>query len=96
MSLTREQVQHVATLARLELSEEELETFRRQLSDIIAYVQQLERLDTAGVEPTFHVVPVSAPLAADEPRPSIAPEEALANAPARSGTSFAVPKVIDS
>ena len=96
MKLGREEVLHVATLARLELSEAEIETFSRQLSAILGYVGQLERVDTTGVEPTSHAVPMAAPLRADEPRPSPPVEDALANAPARSGTSFSVPKVIES
>jgi aspartyl-tRNA(Asn)/glutamyl-tRNA(Gln) amidotransferase subunit C len=95
MKLTREQVLHVAKLARLELSEAEVETFSRQLSAILGYVEQLEALDTSAVEPTFHVVPMATPMRPDEPAASIPVEEALANAPARIGSAFAVPKVIE-
>jgi aspartyl-tRNA(Asn)/glutamyl-tRNA(Gln) amidotransferase subunit C len=95
MKLTREQVLHVAKLARLELSEAEVETFSRQLSAILGYVAQLEGLDTSAVEPTFHVVPMATPMRPDEPAASIPADEALANAPARTGSAFAVPKVID-
>ena len=96
MAIRREEVLHVATLARLELTDAEVEALGRQLSSILEYVALLETVDTTGVEPTTHVVPMALPLRADEPRPSLAPDEALANAPARSGTSFAVPKVIES
>jgi aspartyl-tRNA(Asn)/glutamyl-tRNA(Gln) amidotransferase subunit C len=96
MKITREQVLHVATLARLELSEEEVELFGKQLSSILDYVDMLERVDTSQVEPTAHVVPMAAPQRPDAPAPSLPVEDALANAPARSGSSFAVPKVIES
>jgi aspartyl-tRNA(Asn)/glutamyl-tRNA(Gln) amidotransferase subunit C len=96
LKLNRQEVLHVATLARLDLSEAEIEMFARQLSDILGYVSRLEEVDTSQVEPTFHVLPMTLPLRADEPALPIGVEEALANAPARVGTSFAVPKVIDS
>lgn len=95
MKLTREQVQHVATLARLHLEDDEVERFALQLSSILGYVEMLEGLDVAGVEPTFHVFDVAAPLRPDVPEPTQTTEEALRNAPAHSGTSFLVPKVLD-
>lgn len=95
VKLSREQVLHVAALARLDLSEAEVEMFSRQLSEILGYVEQLEALDTSAVEPTFHVVPMSMPLRDDAPVPSMTADEALANAPARDGSSFAVPRAIE-
>lgn len=95
MHLTREQVLHVAALARLELTEEEIETFARQLSAILDYVEQLGGVDLGDVEPTLHVGKAALPLRDDEPTASLDPEDALANAPARAGTGFAVPKVIE-
>jgi aspartyl-tRNA(Asn)/glutamyl-tRNA(Gln) amidotransferase subunit C len=95
MKLTQAQVLHVAKLARLRLEPDEVEKFGEQLSNILGYVEILERVDVSGVEATFHVQEVACPLRPDAARPSQPAEEALANAPARDGTSFAVPKVID-
>ena len=96
MTLTREQVLHVARLARLALSEEEVVLYTKQLSSILGYVEILETLDVLGVPPTFHVQAVAAPLRPDVPEATQSTEEALRNAPARSDTSFLVPKVIAS
>ncbi len=94
MALSREEVLHVAELARLSLRPEEVEVFTRQLNDILAYVEKLQELDTAGVKPLAHVVPVFNAFREDKVRPSLSTEEALANAPAREERSFLVPKVI--
>lgn len=95
MKLTVEQVRHVATLARLSLSSEEEERYATQLSDILDAVARLEELDVSGVEPTSHATLVSSLLREDVMRPSLPPDKALANAPARVGTSFAVPKILE-
>lgn len=95
MKLSVEQVRHVATLARLSLSPEEEERYAVQLSAILDAVAQLEQVDVSGVEPTSHASLAAALLREDTPRPSLAPDKALANAPARGGTSFAVPKIIE-
>lgn len=95
MKLTVEQVRHVATLARLSLSSEEEERYATQLSDILDAVVRLEELDVSGVEPTSHATLVSSLLREDVMRPSLPPDKALANAPARVGTSFAVPKILE-
>ncbi len=95
MSLSREEVLHVAALARLELSEEEIATFTRQLSEILDYVEQLAEVDLGDVAPTLHVSKDALPLRADEPVPSLAPEDALANAPDQHQDYFRVPKVLD-
>jgi aspartyl-tRNA(Asn)/glutamyl-tRNA(Gln) amidotransferase subunit C len=89
-------VEHVAMLARLDLSEVEIEMYARQLSEILGYVDRLAEVDVSQVEPTFHVLPIPLFLREDKPVLPRGVEEALANAPARVGTSFAVPKVIDS
>ncbi len=94
MALTREEVLHVAELARLSLRPEEIETFTRQLNDILAYVEKLQELDTTGVAPLAHVIPVFNAFRKDEVRDGLPPEEALANAPAREENSFLVPRVI--
>jgi aspartyl-tRNA(Asn)/glutamyl-tRNA(Gln) amidotransferase subunit C len=91
MALTREEVLHVARLARLALTAEELERFREQLSAILDAVGTVGELDLAGVEPTSHPLDVVNVWADDEPRPSLAVEDALANAPERDGSFFRVP-----
>ena len=95
MSLTLEEVRHVATLARLSLSAEEDALMRTQLSAILEAMAELTRLDTAQVEPTSHAADEVPPWRADQVHPSFPPEKALGNAPARVGTSFAVPKILE-
>ena len=91
---TRE-VEQVARLARLELSAEETERMREQLDRILGYIDKLRRLDTEGVPPTSHAVPMVNVLREDEPRPCVPAEEMLANAPDRSGDFFRVPRIIE-
>jgi aspartyl-tRNA(Asn)/glutamyl-tRNA(Gln) amidotransferase subunit C len=91
MSLTREEVLHVARLARLALTDEEVERFREQLSAILEAVGTVAELDLADVAPTSHPLDVVNVWAEDEPRPSLGVEEALANAPERDGNFFRVP-----
>ncbi len=95
MSLTVEQVRWVAHLARLELSEADLEMMTRQLSSIVDYVAQLQQVDTEGVEPLAHAVEMNNVFRGDEPRPSLSVDEALANAPQRQGDFYRVPAVLD-
>ncbi len=95
MSLTPDQVRWVAKLARLELNEAELETMTRQLGRIVDYVAQLQQVDTEGVEPLAHALDVSNVFRPDEPAPSLPVDEALANAPKRSGDFYSVPAVLD-
>ncbi len=94
MSLSREEVLRVAELARLSLGPEEVELFTRQLNDILAYVEKLQELDTSGVAPLAHVIPVFNAFREDEVKECLHLEEALQNAPAQEGGSFLVPKVI--
>jgi aspartyl-tRNA(Asn)/glutamyl-tRNA(Gln) amidotransferase subunit C len=91
MAISRDEVVHVARLARLELSEDELERFAGQLSAILEAVGKVSELDLAGVEPTAHPLDLVNVWAEDEPRPSLSVDEALANAPDREGDSFRVP-----
>ena len=93
-ALTEEQVRHVAHLARLKITDEEVHLFTRQLGAILEYVAQLEELDTADVEPLAHCLPVRNVLREDEIRPSLSNDQALQNAPQRDGEFFAVPKVL--
>ena len=95
MSLSLDQVRKVARLARLELPEADLARMQQQLSAILDYVAQLGELDTDGVEPLAHPLPVQNVFRPDELRPSLPVDEALRNAPARSGDFFAVPAVLD-
>jgi len=95
MSITRDTVAQVAALARLALPEEELDALTGQMSRILDYVETLDRLDTAGIEPTAHAVPMENAFRADEVRPSLGIERALANAPAAGEGAFRVPKVIE-
>lgn len=91
VAITREQVLHVARLARLGLSEEEVERFREQLSAILDAVSTIGELDLSGVEPTSHPLDVVNVLGEDEPEPPLSREEALANAPDRENGFFGVP-----
>ncbi len=91
MAITREQVLHVARLARLGLSEEEVERFRHQLSAILEAVGTIGELDLAQVEPTSHPLDVVNVLADDEPEPPLSRREALANAPDPEDGFFGVP-----
>ena len=95
MSLTLEEVRHVASLARLSLSSEEEVLMRTQLSAILDAVAELSQVDTSKVEPTSHAAGEVSPWRTDEVRPSFPPEKALGNAPATVGTSFAVPRIIE-
>jgi aspartyl-tRNA(Asn)/glutamyl-tRNA(Gln) amidotransferase subunit C len=89
--IDREQVLHVARLARLELSDEEVERMSEELSHVLDHIEKIGELDLAGVPPTTHVVEVSNALRPDEVRPSLPREVALEQAPATSGDGFRVP-----
>jgi aspartyl-tRNA(Asn)/glutamyl-tRNA(Gln) amidotransferase subunit C len=95
MALTPEQVRWVAHLARLELSDAELDTMTRQLSAIIDYINQLQQVDTRDVEPLAHPLPVHNVFRDDEPAPSLPVDAALANAPNRRDGFFGVPAVLE-
>ena len=89
--IDREQVLHVAKLARLKLSDEEVERMSDELSSILEHVERINELDLDGVEPTSHVVDVENVLRADEPRPSLPRDRALENAPDATDEGFRVP-----
>lgn len=95
MSLSAEQIRWVAHLGRLELTSEELETMARQLSAIIEYVDQLQQVNTDGVEPLAHPLPIHNVFRDDVTAPSLPVDAALANAPDRQGDFYGVPKVLD-
>ena len=89
--IDREQVVHVARLARLELSDDEVGTMAAELSSVLGHIEKISELDLDGVAPTSHVVDVANALRPDEPRPSLPREEALASAPAVAEGGFEVP-----
>jgi aspartyl-tRNA(Asn)/glutamyl-tRNA(Gln) amidotransferase subunit C len=88
-------IEKVAKLARLELSEEEKETFGNQLEQILTYMEQLNRLDTTGVEPTSHAIPIYNVFRDDEVKPSFPHEEVLTIAPDEEAGHFKVPRIIE-
>lgn len=89
--IDRDQVLHVARLARLQLSDDEVGRMASELSSILDHIEKIGELDLDGVAPTSHVVEVSHALRADEPRPSLSHERALAAAPAVADGGFLVP-----
>lgn len=95
MTLTIEEVNHIAELARLELSEAEKEHFREQLSAILDYVVRLQSLDTTNIPPTSSVLTARSVLRKDESRPGLSLEELFLNAPDVESDQFRVPPVLD-
>jgi len=95
MALTLAEVEHIADLARLNLSAAEKTRFREQLSAILAYAERLQELDTGAISPTATVLPLRTVLRPDEVRPSLPRESLLANAPATADGCFLVPAVLD-
>ena len=94
MSVTLKDVEYIAALARLEFTDEEKATFTHQLNSILAYVEQLNKLDTTSVEPLAHVIGLEDAYREDIVKPGVTQEEALKNAPAKTDKFFRVPKVI--
>lgn len=95
MSLTKQEVEHIARLARLELSDSEKEEYTGQLNEILSFVAKLNQLDTTGIEPTSHAIPVRNVFREDAIKPTLAPELVLANAPDRIDNYFKVPKILE-
>jgi len=94
MKITIEQVEYVAKLARLKLTEEEKELFTQQLNKVLEYMEKLNELDTSGIEPTFHVVPHKNAFREDKVTNPNQREELLKNAPKSKEGFFKVPRVI--
>ena len=94
MKISRAEVEHVAHLARLHLTEEELQKMTEQLDTILSYVQKLEELNTEGLPPTTHAFAVSNAFRQDEVRASLSQQESLACSPQHTEEFFQVPKVI--
>ena len=93
--LTQEEVRHVAMLARLGLSDEEVETLRSQLGQVLEYIDILQAVDTSAVDPTAQVLSSRNVSRPDAARPSLPPDQALVNAPGREGEFFRVPAVME-
>jgi aspartyl-tRNA(Asn)/glutamyl-tRNA(Gln) amidotransferase subunit C len=94
MAVTLRDVEHIARLAKLEFTEAEKEMFTHQLNSILAYVEQLNKLDTSSVEPLSHVIEFQNVFREDVARPGLTTEDALKNAPVKTEKFFKVPKVI--
>lgn len=95
MSLSDEQVRHVARLARIALTEEEVAGLAEQLSDILAYAEQVGEVAAGDVAPTSHPYPLANVAREDAPGPSLAQDETLANAPAAEDGRFRVPRIVE-
>jgi len=95
MNITKQEVEKVAKLARLEISSAEKDTFAKQLSQILTHVEKLKQYDTKGIEPTATVLGQVNVFREDAVRPSLPVESALANAPEREADGFAVPKILE-
>ena len=95
MSLTLQEVQHIAELAKLELTEAELARFREQLSAVLDYAADLQKVDTSAIPPTATVLPLRTVLREDAVKPSLAREALLANAPEAEAGCFKVPAVLE-
>jgi aspartyl-tRNA(Asn)/glutamyl-tRNA(Gln) amidotransferase subunit C len=94
MSVTRKDVEHIAELARLKFKDEELQNFTEQLNEILAYMEQLNELDTENIEPLSHPIEGGNVFREDVVKPSLDREHALKNAPDQDDVFFKVPKVI--
>jgi aspartyl-tRNA(Asn)/glutamyl-tRNA(Gln) amidotransferase subunit C len=95
MKLTRAEVLHIAALAKLGVTDEDVEKLREQLSNILEHFEALQKLDTTGVPPTAQSVALQNVIMSDEVRPSLGPDEVLANAPRREGDFFRVAIVLE-
>lgn len=95
MKLSREQVEHIAELARLALSDEERALYQEQLSAILEHFERLQELDTEAIPPTATVLPLRSVMRADRPQPPSPREDILANAPAAEEGCFRVPPVLE-
>lgn len=94
MKVTEKDVRYIAELSRLEISEEEMPMFTEQFNQILEYADILEKVDTAGIEPTFSILPLYNMMREDEVVPGVSHDEAMKNAPAVHNDGFKVPRVI--
>ncbi|HEY3299081.1 MAG TPA: Asp-tRNA(Asn)/Glu-tRNA(Gln) amidotransferase subunit GatC [Armatimonadota bacterium] len=95
MRLSKSDVEHVAFLARLELNETEVERLTDRMNQIMLHFEKLQQLDTTGIVPTSHSIPVTNVFREDVAGPSLTPEEAVSNAPMRNGGYFVVPQIVE-
>jgi aspartyl-tRNA(Asn)/glutamyl-tRNA(Gln) amidotransferase subunit C len=95
MSISKETIEHVAHLARIELQPNELDKLSTQLQDILSFIDKLSRLDVTQINPTSHILPISNVLREDKLHLSLTPEKALENAPSKKGNFFSVPKILE-
>ena len=95
MKISKKEIEHIAVLARLSLSEEEKEVFGPQLSGVLDYMEKLNELDTKDIEPTSHVIALSNVMRDDRVTDSIPREDALMNAPSHTDKFYRVPKIIE-
>lgn len=96
MALSESEVRHVALLARLALSDEQIDTLRTELNSILGHIDAIQQLDLAGVEPTAHAIPVVNVMRADVVRPGLSREDALKNAPQSEAGAFVIPQIVGS
>jgi aspartyl-tRNA(Asn)/glutamyl-tRNA(Gln) amidotransferase subunit C len=94
--INRDDVERVASLAKLSLSDEEAETLAAELGSLLDHFEALQEIDTSGIAPTSHPIPLPTPMRDDRAVVAMDPELAVANAPESAGTAFVVPKVVDS
>lgn len=94
MHISQEEVDHVAKLARLEITDAEKQTFSEQLSSVLHYMEQLNEIETEGIDSTTTVLTQTHVLRDDVPRPSLLPDQAVANAPDAAEGFFAVPRIL--
>ncbi|MFH1397908.1 MAG: Asp-tRNA(Asn)/Glu-tRNA(Gln) amidotransferase subunit GatC [Candidatus Omnitrophota bacterium] len=95
MAINKDTVEYAANLSRIDMADNELEKLSRQIQDIVNYIDKLKALDTADIEPTSHILPISNILREDIAAASLPIEKILKNAPAKKGNFFSVPKVIE-
>ncbi len=95
MKITKELIEYVAHLGRLDLEPQEVDMYTTQIDSILEYMEKLNSLDTTGIEPTSHPVPIECMMRSDVSRPSFTVDESVGNAPERRGSFFKVPPVIE-
>ena len=95
MKITKEQVEHVANLARLNLTQEETEHLTKDMESIIAFADKINSLDINDIEPTAHIIPINNVFRDDIIKPSMDREELLSNAPNKENGCFSVPKIVE-
>jgi len=94
MAISEEQVRHIALLARLELTDEQVAEYGEQLNSVLEHIDTIQQLDLEGVEPTAHALDAVNETRADEPQPCLSQDAALANAPEAADGAFVVPRIV--